>query len=225
MTQAPIYTQDGTKRGMIDLPEHLFTLPWADALVHQVAVGLAHNRRSGTAHTKGAADVSGGGRKPWRQKGTGRARHGSIRSPLWVGGGVTFGPNVQKNYSVVISRKMRAKAFFTVLSEKLRADSLVFLDSFTVDKPSTKSAAACVAALCGSERKKHLCTVVFSESDFSVRKSFANLAGVKTVALDALNTQDVLAARKLIFVGPERSVEALAARGGVVSPRPAETEA
>ncbi len=217
MTQAMIYTQDGKKHGTLDLPGRLFTLPWTDALMHQVAVGIEHNSRAGTAHTKGSGDVRGGGRKPWRQKGTGRARHGSIRSPLWVGGGVTFGPNNQKKYAVVIPAKMRAKALFTALSEKLRQDALIFLDTFSVNEPSTKTAAACVAALCGDISGKNICTIIFSENNIAARKSFANLPGVRTVALEALNTRDVLAAKKLIFIGTERTVAALEARGKTVS--------
>ena len=87
MTKVDIYTQDGGKKGSVDLPERLFGLPWSERLVHQATVAAANNRRAGTAHTKDRSEVRGGGRKPWRQKGTGRARHGSIRSPLWIGGG------------------------------------------------------------------------------------------------------------------------------------------
>ena len=143
MTEAPMYKQDGSQEGVVQLPDQLFALPWADALVHQVPVSAANNRRTATAHVKDRSEVRGGGRKPWRQKGTDRARHGSIRSPLWVGGGVTFGPNREKQYTKSINRKMRTKAFFTVLSQKARSGTLAFVDPFVLEKPSTKSSTMC----------------------------------------------------------------------------------
>ena len=248
MVQATIYTQDGNKKGTVDLPEHLFTLPWAERLVHQVVVGAANNRRAGTAHTKERAEVRGGGRKPWRQKGTGRARHGSIRSPLWVGGGVTFGPNKKKDYSAAINKKMRAKAFFTVLSQKARTNSIIFIDSLSFDAPSTKKAVACIEKVCADvaasgaagvgaagagatvrvvdssdsekggkthsvNKKKNVCTIVFPESDEAVRKSFANVRGVNTAALDAFNTLDAFNARTIVFINPDKTLSHIAARG------------
>ena len=215
MIEVPIYKQDGGKKGVAQLPGHLFTLPWIDALVHQVVVGIASNQRSATAHTKGRSDVRGGGRKPWRQKGTDRARHGSIRSPLWVGGGVTFGPSKEKKYVKSINKKVRARAFFTVLSQKARTDALAFIDGLSVEKPTTKTVSACIEKICGesAEKKKNICTVVFSESDVMLRKSFANIQGVNTVALEALNTKDALRARKILFVGSEKSIDYLKSRG------------
>ena len=214
MTKATIYTQDGRKNGEVQLPDNLFAIPWSDPLMHQVVTGIANNERAGTAHTKGRSEVRGGGRKPWRQKGTGRARHGSVRSPLWVGGGVTFGPSREKKYAVRINRKMRTKALFTALSEKAGRDALVFLESFSVDAPSTKTAAACVASLCGDAvRKKNVCTVVFPENDPVARKSFANIPGVTVSALAALNAKDAVAARQLVFVNPAKTMETLAERG------------
>ena len=216
MIEAPIYKQDGTKTGEVTLPEYLFTLPWLDALVHQVVVGIASNQRSATAHTKGRSEVRGGGRKPWRQKGTGRARHGSIRSPLWVGGGVTFGPNKEKQYTKSINKKMRVRAFFIVLSQKMRSGALAFVDGFSVEKPSTKTVATCIEKICGesAEKKKNVCTVVFSESDVALRKSFANIQGVHTVALEAFNVKDALRARKILFLGSEKTIDYLKNRGG-----------
>ena len=209
MTKAAVYTQDGKKHGEVNLSEHLFTLPWSDALVHQVVTGMAHNRRAGTAHTKGSGDVRGGGRKPWRQKGTGRARHGSIRSPLWVGGGVTFGPDKNKKYGVALNKKMRTKAFFTVLSEKLRSGSVMFIDSFSLEKPSTKKALACIKPLCGEDK----CTVVFAVNDDVARKSFANVPRITTTTLEVLNTRDIFTSRKIVFVDPEKTLAVLVGKG------------
>lgn len=215
MTEAIVYKQDGSKKGTVDLPEELFSFPWSDELVHQVVVGIASNQRSATAHVKERAEVRGGGRKPWRQKGTGRARHGSIRSPLWVGGGVTFGPNKQKEYAKKINKKMRAKAFFTVLSEKLRSDSLAFIDEFTIEEPSTRTAKEYIEKICGEtvEKRKNVCTIVFAENDESVRKSFSNMRGVRTLALDAFNTRDALGARRIFFVNPSKTLDYLNMQG------------
>ena len=215
MTNAPIYKQNGDKKEVIQLPENLFTLPWADELVHQVVVGIASNQRAATAHTKARAEVRGGGRKPWRQKGTDRARHGSIRSPLWVGGGVTFGPSKEKKYNKRINKKMRTKAFFTVLSQKLRTDSLAFIDNLTIEQPSTKTAVEYVKKICGetADKKKNICTIIFTESDTATKKSFANIQGVQTIALDAFNVRDALRARMIFFVNPKKTLEHLNTRG------------
>ena len=116
---AKVYNQSGKEAGEIKLPEAVFGLPWnvsAERLVHQVTVSMMGNQRIPIAHTKTRGEVSGSGIKPWRQKGTGRARHGSRRSPIWVGGGVSGGPRNDKNFSRKINKKMKTKALFTVLS-------------------------------------------------------------------------------------------------------------
>ena len=219
MKEALVYKKDGEKAGVVKLPEELFSFPWSDELVHQVVTGIASNQRAATAHVKERAEVRGGGRKPWRQKGTGRARHGSIRSPLWVGGGVTFGPNKNKKYTKKINKKMQAKAFFTALSEKLRSGSLAFIDDFSTEKPSTQTASQYVEKVCGetADKKKNICTLVFAESDESTRKSFSNIKGVHTFALNALNTKDVLSARKIFFLNSKKTLDYLSVKGRGVS--------
>lgn len=218
MIEAIVYKQDGGKQGTVKLPERLFTLPWNDALVHQVVTGIARNERAGSAHTKDRSEVRGGGRKPWRQKGTGRARHGSSRSPLWVGGGVTFGPSNMKNHGAVLGRKMRTKAFFTVLSRKAQDDAVGFIDALSFEKPSTKRAAVCVEKICGvsEDTRKHVCTIVFTERNEAARRSFANLKGVITTALDMFSAKDALAAKRILFVNPDETLIRLEARGATV---------
>lgn len=215
--EAPVFTWGGDEEVRVQLPENLFALPWSDRLVHQVVVSTASNQRSATAHTKGRSEVRGGGRKPWRQKGTGRARHGSVRSPLWVGGGVTFGPSRDKNYRKTINKKMRTKAFFVVLSQKLRSDSLAFINDLKMDVFSTKTAVSCIEKVCGTliRGKKNICTIVLSENNTIVRKSFSNIPGVRTVALEAFNVRDALTARKIFFVDSEKTLDYLHVRGGV----------
>ena len=116
--EAKIYNQKGEIARTINLPEEVFGVKWRSDLVHQVVEGMRSNARSGTAHAKDRSEVRGGGKKPWKQKGTGRARHGSSRSPIWIGGGVTHGPLKDKNYKRKISQKMRVEALFSVLSRK-----------------------------------------------------------------------------------------------------------
>src|SRR3990167_1698184 len=113
-----VYNLEGKKVETLDLPESVFGLKWNSNLIHQVVESTRSSRRRGTAKTKDRSEVSGGGKKPWRQKGTGRARHGSIRSPIWVGGGVAHGPLSEKNYSRKINKKAKKKALFMVLARK-----------------------------------------------------------------------------------------------------------
>ncbi len=145
--ETTLYNQKGASAGKLTLPTSVFGVKWNADLVHQVAVAMMANKRSGTAHTKDRSEVSGGGKKPWAQKGTGRARHGSSRSPIWVGGGVTFGPRAEKDYSQKINKKMRTKALFTVLSKKMADGKVLFVDTLSLSEMKTKSAAVVVADL------------------------------------------------------------------------------
>lgn len=133
-----IHNQEGKKTGTMKLPDAVFGLKWNADLVQQVVMSQASNLRRGTAHAKDRAEVRGGGRKPWRQKGTGRARHGSIRSPIWKGGGVTHGPLKEKNYKKKINKKMAKKALYTVLSAKARDNEIIVLDDLKFAEPKTK---------------------------------------------------------------------------------------
>ena len=137
-----VYTSTGSKKGTATLPSKLFEAPINEGLMHQAVVRVQSNRRNTVANTKKRGEISGSTRKLFQQKGTGRARHGSIRSPLWRGGGVTFGPRNEKDYSKKINKKMRTKALYTVLSQKLRDNEVLFVDALNFDAPKTKDAKA-----------------------------------------------------------------------------------
>lgn len=132
------YNTKGEKAGTVELPDKIFGVKWNPALVRQVYDGEMANKRRPWAHTKTRGEVRGGGKKPWRQKGTGRARHGSTRSPIWIGGGVAHGPRNERDYSVKINKKMRRAALFSLLSKKTKDKELVIFDEFKILRPKTK---------------------------------------------------------------------------------------
>jgi large subunit ribosomal protein L4 len=132
------YDQTGKEAGQTRLPSEIFDVKINPDLVHQVVVSQMANKRTVIAHTKDRAQVRGGGKKPWRQKGTGRARHGSRRSPLWKGGGVTFGPTKERNFEKKINKKMKRKALLMVLSAKVKNNFLLVLEKLSLEKPKTK---------------------------------------------------------------------------------------
>lgn len=140
--ETALYNVEGKSVGEITLPKEVFDVRWNPELVHQVITSMQANQRKGTAHTKDRGEVRGGGRKPWRQKGTGRARHGSIRSPIWIGGGVTHGPRAEKNYAKRIPKKMAQKALYSLLSQKARDKEIIMLDEFRFPAIKTKEGAA-----------------------------------------------------------------------------------
>ena len=137
---AIIYNAKGTESGKVTLPENVFGVAWNANLVHEVVVSMQSNARAGTAHTKFRGEVAGGGKKPWKQKGTGRARHGSSRSPIWVGGGVAHGPRTEKSYAKKINKNVRAKALAVTLSKKYADGEIFFLDTFGLTEPKAKTA-------------------------------------------------------------------------------------
>ncbi len=148
MTQVKVYNATGKESKTLELNETVFAVPMNTSLIHQVYQAIRANLRSPWADTKDKGEVRGGGKKPWKQKGTGRARHGSIRSPIWKGGGVTFGPLTDRNYKQKINKKMARSAVKMSLSEKVRSDELIVLDDF-VTTGKTKEMAALRKALPG----------------------------------------------------------------------------
>ncbi|KKW19724.1 MAG: 50S ribosomal protein L4 [Parcubacteria group bacterium GW2011_GWA2_51_10] len=216
---ADIYSKEGKKVGSLTLPENVFGVRWNDALMHQVVVSMQANARRNVAHTKNRGDVRGGGRKPWRQKGTGRARHGSIRSPIWKGGGVTHGPRNEEVFAKAIPQKMRAKALFVALSRKLSDGEILFVDSFGFAAPKTveaKRAIMNLATVSGFEKlamkKKNAALVAFADSSEAARKSFQNMGNVECMSVRNLNPLSVLGHTYLIIENPEAAIKTLESR-------------
>jgi large subunit ribosomal protein L4 len=200
MASIPVHTPDGKTDGSVELPAALFDAEPNIALMHQVVTAQLAAKRQGTHSTKTRAEVSGGGKKPYRQKGTGRARQGSTRAPQFTGGGVVHGPK-PRDYSQRTPKKMIAAALRSALSDRARNDRIFAVtELISGQTPSTKTVKAFLATL--TDRRKVL--IVIGRSDEIGSKSVRNLPGVRVISPDQLNTYDVLDADDVIF-----SVEAL----------------
>jgi len=203
------YNQKGEKIGQTLLPKEIFDVELNSDLVHQVVVSQMANRRIVIAHTKDRGEVSGGGRKPWRQKGTGRARHGSIRSPLWKGGGVTFGPTKERVFKKEIPRKMKRLALFMILSEKARNNLLILLDKLKIEKPKTKLMAQMVENLKFKIEnfKEGSVLIALPEMDKNIILIARNLSDVQIIQAKDLNTLDLLFFKYLVM--PKESLKVI----------------
>lgn len=217
--EAQVYSMAGKKVSMVTLPTEIFGRKWAPDLVHQVTTALSANLRQNRAHTKDRAEVAGGGKKPWKQKGTGQARHGSSRSPIWRHGGITFGPRSTRDYSEKINRKMRVGALLSVLSRKAKDGEIIFVDKLAFVEPKTKEAVKMLAALSkGSDTKllsgtgKKSALIALNSYDTNAIKSFRNMQGVATEEIRNLNPLTVLSHHYLVIEKPEEAFAALTAR-------------
>lgn len=209
-----VYNQNGEEAGKVKLDDNIFGVPKNDELIHQVINSMQANMRTNVAHAKTRAEVSGGGKKPWRQKGTGRARHGSSRSPIWIGGGATHGPLSEKNYSKKINKKMKKKALYVALSGKLKDNEIIILDEIKLKEPKTKEAQRVLRNLSKIEgcenlatKRKNRAIVMTKSKDENVRRSFNNLPGVLIGEARNLNPLDTLTFKYLIFT--KESLESL----------------
>lgn len=215
----PVYNTSGKEVSKVALPESIWGLAWNADLVHQVVIGMQSNARTGLAHAKMRGEVAGSGKKPWRQKGTGQARHGSKRSPIWVGGGVSHGPRSDKNYDKKINRKMKVKALFTALSQKLRDGKVLFVDSLDLTAIKTKDAMGALKNIAtvegfttiNTKKANNLFLVVPKKSD-TAAKSFRNLAHVTMDEVRNLNPVDVLNYRYIVIANPAAANEVLASK-------------
>ena len=183
-----VYNQKGEAIGATELPKSIFDVKMNADLVHQVFISHTANQRQNSAHTKNRGEVRGGGRKPWRQKGTGRARHGSTRSPIWVGGGVSGGPRNEKNWEREIPKKMKKKALLMVLSEKAKNNLLVILDDLQMEKPRTKEFAGLMNKLPAKSAKR----LVLNSDGNNIFLSARNIAKTQVLETRNLNVVDLL---------------------------------
>jgi len=196
MSSIKVFNQEGKEVSELKLNEVIFDLPWNADLVHQaVRVALA-NKRQILASTKDRSEVSGGGRKPWRQKGTGRARHGSIRSPLWKGGGITFGPTKERNFKLKINKKMARQAFLTALSTKAKDSELLVLDDLKLSAPKTKEMSKIMKNF---PQVKTSLLVLAGKKDENLKRAGRNLPNLRIINIDNLNILDILKYKHLIF--------------------------
>ncbi len=200
--KASLYNQEGEEIKKVDLPSEIFDIELNSDLVHQVVVAQMSNSRKVIAHTKDRSEKRGGGRKPWRQKGTGRARHGSIRSPIWRGGGVTFGPTKDRNFSKKINKKMKQGALLMTLSSKIKEDEFVLLDKIELTEGKTKLMNEMINNL-GNKLKKNLnksTLIVLSKTDLKISHAVRNIPKIKTIRADSLNVLDILNHQYLILL-------------------------
>jgi len=216
--ELPIYDVEGKEVSSVKLAPEIFNVKMNPNLVYQVATSQMANRRKVIAHTKDRSEVRGGGKKPWRQKGTGRARHGSIRSPLWKGGGVTFGPTKARVFKKEIPKKMRRLAFFMVISAKAQNSLLILLDKLKIEKSTqdpqgptgqaktklTKSMAEILKKLpCRNES----CLIALPEMDKNLILATRNLLDVQTVQAKDLNCLDLLSFKYLLM--PKETIKVI----------------
>lgn len=218
--EAILYNQAGKSAGKLTLPKGIFDVPWNDDLVHEVVRLMNSNSRSPIAHAKTRGEVRGGGKKPWQQKGTGRARHGSSRSPIWVGGGVTHGPRNEKNFARKINKKAKSKALLTVLSRKYKDGEILFLDAIDFATPKARDAKTILTSLSkikGFERlatkKNNAAMIAMDKKVASVEKSFANFGNVSVEEFRNINPVSVLNHTFLIVANPAESLKALTVKG------------
>jgi len=191
-----VYNQEGKEVEDITLPKEIFEVEFNADLVHQIMVSMSSNQRQNCAHTKDRSEVSGGGKKPWRQKGTGRARVGSNRSPIWRKGGITFGPRNDKNYEKAVPVKMRRKALLMVLSDKAKTNQLIILDKIELAKGKTKEVATTLSKLpCKDQR------VLIALPNYDKKVILAARNIKKTTIEDArnLNVLDLLNSKFLLI--------------------------
>jgi large subunit ribosomal protein L4 len=203
------YNQNGEVIGQTRLPSEIFGLKINPDLVYQVTVSQMANRRKTIAHTKTRAEVSGGGKKPWRQKGTGRARHGSIRSPIWRHGGVAFGPRKEKIFKKEIPKKMRKKALLMILSTKAKENLLILLDSLKIEKAKTKLMAEIIKSLRSKVEslKEGNILIALPKKEGTLYRAGRNISDVGIIEARNLNALDLLSFKYLLM--PKETIKVI----------------
>ncbi|MDD4803566.1 MAG: 50S ribosomal protein L4 [Candidatus Pacebacteria bacterium] len=214
VSPAKVYNQEGKEVGEVKLSGSVFGLSWNADLVQQVVASMLSASRAIYAHTKDRSQVSGGGKKPWKQKGLGRARHGSTRSPIWVHGGVAHGPNGLKNYDRKINKKMKIKALYTILSKKFKDGEVIFVDKFEIAKPKTVDAISILKSLSKIDscsdiftKKRNSAIIAISGKKSAFEKSFANVGNVEVDEVRNINPVDLLNTKYIVIENPEESIK------------------
>lgn len=207
-----VYNLSNQKTGTVELPDGLFSAPWRPLLVAQVVRAIQANKRRPWANAKDRSEVRGGGKKPWKQKGTGRARHGSTRSPIWKGGGVTHGPLSERDYSQKINKKMRREALASVLSKKLKENEVRVVDAISVTPSKTKVIATALRGILniGPRQKTFSVLIVRDPSNNEITRAARNLVQTKVVSPDSINIEDALCFKTVLF--DKNAIEALRSR-------------
>ncbi|HBE78285.1 MAG TPA: 50S ribosomal protein L4 [Firmicutes bacterium] len=193
MPTVPVYNTKGSQVGEIALKDNIFAVKVNKALLHEAVVMQLASRRQGTASVKNRSAVRGGGRKPWKQKGTGQARAGSRRSPLWTGGGIIFGPT-PRDYDYNLPKKARRQALKSALSSKVEAGEIIVVDAFNFSEPKTKAMAGIL-----SDLKVNKALIVTADVDNNLFKSAQNISGVVAMVTEGLNVYDILAYDHLVI--------------------------
>lgn len=195
MPEVKLFNQDGSEAGNIELEAAVFGIEPNEHVIHEVVVMQRAAKRQGTHAVKNRSEVRGGGRKPWRQKGTGRARQGSIRSPQWVGGGVVFGPTPERNYKYKLPKKVRRLALKSALSSKVKNDEMIVLTELTFEQPKTKQLVNVLEGL----NVDNKALIVTAEKQDNVVLSANNLQKVKVLTVNEVNVLDIISHDKLIM--------------------------
>ncbi|NTW06040.1 MAG: 50S ribosomal protein L4 [Peptococcaceae bacterium] len=195
MPMVPLYNVSGEQIGEIELNESVFGIDVHQSVLHDAVVAYLANQRQGTHDTKTRGEVRGGGRKPWRQKGTGRARAGSSRSPIWKGGGIVFGPH-PRDYSIKLPKRVRRLAIKSALSSKVESGNIIVLDQLSLEIPKTKEMIRILDNIKASGSKALLVTAAVDEN---VVKSARNIDGVKSTTASFLNVYDIMAHQTLVI--------------------------
>lgn len=214
----PVYNTQGKKTTDVELPDAVFGVPFNGDLVHQVLSVQRVNRRTPTTHAKDRSERRGGGAKPWRQKGTGNARHGSRRSPIWRKGGVAHGPRNEQNLTRNIPAKMKRKALHTILSQKLRDGTLILVDEIATAEPKTaeaKKALEGIGAIEGAGelagRRQNAAYIALPSKDEATEKSFRNIGNVYVTDVANMNPLDVAQYKYVVIANPQEALEAFQA--------------
>lgn len=184
-----VYDKANTQVGEVEVSDAIFGRAWNPDLIHQIVVAMAANRRRPTAHTKQRDEVSGGGKKPWRQKGTGKARHGSIRSPLWKGGGATFGPRNDRDYTQKINKKMVRAGVYVALSKKIADGEFRVIDTLAIKEPRTRE-----LAWVGKGT-----LLIPATGNKDIFRASANIQKVKALDPQSLNVEDLLKFKNILI--------------------------